>query len=84
MDQPHYLLFLFMMGYITYIYNSVKPIVLTKRFLAFFMSIPSGLILYIWYTWNWFLNTEPYNQEIVDLVYVLYSYFLIYVMSEYD
>lgn len=83
MDQPHYLLFSLLMLYFTYLFNNLNPVIMSKRVCTCFLTIPSVIIMYIIYVWNDFLNVEPIKSEFIQIIYILYTYGLIYVISEY-
>jgi hypothetical protein len=81
-DALHYLLFSGTMFYLTYIYNQVNPLILTRRISAFFLSIPSILLWYIAYRYNDFLCINPISEEFFISLMLIYWYALIYTASE--
>lgn len=82
-DDSHYFLFCFFMFYVTYLYNVIVPIKLTVQLYVFYLSIPSIILWWIIYTYNWLLSIEePISNEIMISIIFLYFYMFIYIFWE--
>ena len=71
------------MLYVTYLYNKKIPTKLTSKQTIILSFIPTSLIWYILYKCNDFLIVYPYNWETFTGIFLLYSYIIIYILSEY-
>ena len=83
-DDSHYFLFCSVMLYVTYIYNQIYYIKLTPKTCSLLLSIPSVILWWILYVYNYLLSLEPFSNEVIISIIFLYFYILLYIFWEYD
>lgn len=81
-DANHYYLFCASMFYATYLYNQIQPTGLTLKMSSIYLSIPSVILWWIVYVYNWFLREDPISDEIMIGIIFLYFYIFLYVYWE--
>ena len=81
-DADHYLLFCFAMFYLTYIYNIIYKLKITPKAFSIFIFIPSVIIWWILYVYNYLLSINPIEEYVIIYIISIYFYLLIYIFWE--
>ena len=79
-----YLLFSFVMFYITYIYNQINPIELNYKTFSIFFLIPSSIMWWILYVYNYLLSDYPIAEHTILSIIFLYFYVLIFIIWKFS
>ena len=72
---------LFML-YLTYLYNVKIPTKLALKQATLLTVPPTILLWYVLYKCNDFLVVSPYNKEVFTGVFLMYTYIIVYILSE--
>ena len=81
-DVNHYLLFCFTMFYITFLYNQIYSVKITPKYFASLILLPSLIIWWILYVFNYLLSMAPLDEHLVIFIIFFYFYILIYIFWE--
>ena len=81
-DAEHYFLFCFTMFYFTFIYNRIYSIRLSPKLISLFLILPSAIMWWIAYVYNYLLSINPLEDYLVIFSIFLYFYILIFIYWE--
>ena len=81
-DDSHYFLFCISMLYVTYLYNQILYIKLTPKIFSVIFFIPSVILWWIIYVYNYLLSFNPISDYIMVYIILTYFYLLVYTYWE--
>lgn len=70
------------MFFITYFYNNkIKKTTITSKITAIILLIPSFIMMHLIYTCNWLLWLNPLKISNLILLFFMYLYIFIYIIT---
>ena len=81
-NNTYFILSSFIMFFVVYIYNRIKPTELSLRRAILISIIPNTIFWYIAYRCNDFLWVYPFDWEVFIGIFLIYSYILMYIAWE--
>lgn len=81
LDKKHFVLFSGSMFYFIYLYNQVKPIILSLKSVFLLFNIPMSIFWYILFVYNDFLSINPVSHEIFLCGFFIYFYLVFYFLT---